>query len=106
MSTLHRGFLLRVLEEEVDFLVISMQAIDIDVDSNLEYSFVEPITAYSSVGQLVELSTYNYTDLFRINRDTGEVRVNKQLDITKVQKILYTVQAEDTSYPGQVGTGE
>lgn len=94
-------------DEAVDFLVISMQAIDIDENANLQYSFVEPITAYSLQGQLVDVYQYDYRDLFKINEKTGQVRVNKKLDITKVQKIIYTVKAVDLSAEGpeQSGTG-
>ena len=85
-----------------------MRAIDIDPDSVLRYSLVEPITAYDLKGQLVDVSQYDYRDLFRISPQSGEIRINKKLDITKVQKISYTVKAVDTTADGpeQSGTGK
>jgi len=54
------------------------------------------------------MDQYDYAGLFRIDRLSGDVRVNGELDITKVQKILYTVKAVDTSAEGpeQIGTGK
>lgn len=57
-------------------------------------------------GKSVNPDEYNFTTLFRIDSRSGDVRVNGDLDITKVQKIRYTVQAVDiAATPNQVGYG-
>jgi len=83
-----------------------MQAIDRDSDADLRYSFVEPITAHDISGLPVNTEDYNYIELFRIDSETGQVFVNRRLDIHQVERIQYTVQARDISADDseQVGT--
>ncbi|KAF6041176.1 hypothetical protein EB796_000514 [Bugula neritina] len=90
----------------IDFAVVSMQAIDRDSDADLRYSFVEPITAHDISGLPVNTEDYNYIELFRIDSETGQVFVNRRLDIHQVERIQYTVQARDISADDseQVGT--
>ena len=84
-----------------------MQAIDIDTNADLYYNFTSEVSAYNMAGQLVDVQVYNYLDLFRID-SAGQVFVNGRLDVSKVQRIIYGVQAIDkaaTSGPVQRGEG-
>ena len=71
-----------------------MQAIDIDTNADLYYNFTSEVSAYNMAGQLVDVQVYNYLDLFRID-SAGQVFVNGRLDVSKVQRIIYGVQAID-----------
>ncbi|XP_067945562.1 cadherin-87A-like [Watersipora subatra] len=89
----------------VGFVVVSMKAIDLDINALLHYSFIEPIEAYDTYYRLISLDAYNYTDLFRIHPSSGQVFVNAKLDINVVKRIVYTVQAIDTAASGPVQSG-
>lgn len=97
-----------VSDAAIDFAVVSIQAIDRDENAELRYSFTGTITAYNLQGQQVNVQDYDYTNLFRIDSGTGQVFVNRTLDVSRVQRVIYTVQAVDiAAYDGspQIGTG-
>ena len=95
-----------ILDAAIGFAVVAMQAIDIDTNADLYYNFTSEVSAYNMAGQLVDVQVYNYLDLFRID-SAGQVFVNGRLDVSKVQRIIYGVQAIDkAAISGPVQRGE
>ena len=95
-----------ILDAAIGFAVVAMQAIDIDTNADLYYNFTSDVSAYNMAGQLVDVQVYNYLDLFRID-SAGQVFVNGRLDVSKVQRIIYGVQAIDkAAISGPVQRGE
>ena len=95
-----------ILDAAIGFAVVAMQAIDIDTNADLYYNFTSEVSAYNIAGQLVDVQVYNYLDLFRID-SAGQVFVNGRLDVSKVQRIIYGVQAIDkAAISGPVQRGE
>lgn len=76
--------------------VLTVHAVDPDLNNNLNYSIIEPITATSKSGiQFNNTSVFDYKDAFRINPKTGEITVNKPLKHNLVTTVMITVKAQD-----------
>jgi hypothetical protein len=76
--------------------VLTVKALDPDLDAKLEYSIVEPIRAADRTGVALKSTIpYNYKTAFKINSATGEVFVAKPLDHQAAAVIIITVQATD-----------
>ncbi|XP_026729820.1 cadherin-23 isoform X2 [Trichoplusia ni] len=79
-------------------IVTQIVAYDTDVNAKLQYSIMEPIKALSKAGvQLKPNSPFDYTHMFRINEDTGEVIVNGTLDYSQASIAILTIKVVDVN---------
>lgn len=83
---------------KVGDVVAKIVAFDTDVSSKLKYSIVKPMRALSKAGvQLQPNSPYDYANLFHIEEDTGEIRVNGTLDYNQASIVILTVKVIDVN---------
>lgn len=76
--------------------IVQVKATDPDLNANLTYTIIEPITASSKSGlQLTNDSDFDFKNSIIINRTTGAVFLNKTLNSNDVSVIVVTVQVED-----------
>ncbi|XP_050441705.1 cadherin-23 [Adelges cooleyi] len=81
---------------EKNLVVFKVNAVDPDKNASVKYAIVEPIKASDKTGlPLKNSSLYNVKDLFSINRNTGEIKVNNTLSYQTASVIVLTVRAVD-----------
>uniref|UniRef100_A0A0L8G475 Cadherin domain-containing protein n=1 Tax=Octopus bimaculoides TaxID=37653 RepID=A0A0L8G475_OCTBM len=85
--------------------IIQLNAPDPDQTAKVQFSFTEPSNAINPNGLTVTKADYNYTNLFRLDPDTGKIFIAKALNRDRVSLITHTVQAVDTAAVDQTGTG-
>nr|XP_022319460.1 cadherin-23-like isoform X1 [Crassostrea virginica] len=91
----------------IGFSVHKMRAEDPDDQSTLNFFVVEPITAITPDGVLVDRSLYNITELFTIDQQSGDVKTKSRLDRDRASVVTLTVHVVDvTANPRQTGTGK
>lgn len=75
--------------------VISVKAIDSDMDSKIKYSITEPIHATSKSGFQIKSDSDDYKSAFAIDEYSGTITVNKKLDYNNFSSVTMTVEAKD-----------
>lgn len=81
---------------EIGSEVIIVRAFDPDLDANLSYAIIEPITASSKSGlKLSSESLFEYKHALVINQTTGAVTLNRTLNSNVVSVIVVTIQVTD-----------
>uniref|UniRef100_A0A182NH33 Cadherin domain-containing protein n=1 Tax=Anopheles dirus TaxID=7168 RepID=A0A182NH33_9DIPT len=81
----------------IDSEVLRVTAKDTDLNAQIEYTLVEPITAVTKGGiPLLTTSSYDYRQAFRIDRTNGTIFVNSTLNYNYAAVITLTVRATDT----------
>lgn len=83
---------------EINAEVLRVAATDSDLNSDIEYSIIEPIRATSKAGiQLASSSSspYDFKSAFKIDENTGMIMVNNTLDYNLASVIMITVKAID-----------
>ncbi|XP_062622203.1 cadherin-87A-like [Saccostrea cucullata] len=91
----------------IGFSVHKMLATDPDDQSQLNFFIVEPITAITPDGVLVDRNLYDITQLFSIEQQTGDVKTKSKLDRDRASVVTLTVNVVDiTASPRQTGTGQ
>ncbi|XP_056018521.1 cadherin-87A-like [Ostrea edulis] len=89
------------------FSVHKMRAADPDDQSQLNFFLVEPISAITPDGVLVDRNIYDITQLFTIDQQTGDVKTQSKLDRDRSSVVTLTVNVVDiTASPRQTGTGK
>lgn len=90
----------------IGYSVITVIGRDPDANAVLNYYFVEPKTAFSSLGNNVDRNVYDYTNLFIVEQSTGIVRTNSSLDRDLTSVLTYSLIVVDVSAnPPQTGSG-
>lgn len=94
---LRQGYTSHISERaEIGSNVINVTAKDPDLNSELSYSIIEPISALSKSGlKLNEESAVDFKHAMTINDTTGRITLNRTLDSSIVSVIVLTVQVED-----------
>ncbi|CAI9717000.1 cadherin-87A-like isoform X1 [Octopus vulgaris] len=85
--------------------IIQLNAYDADQSAKVQFSFAEPSNAINPNGLTVTKADFDYTNLFRMDPDTGKIFIAKDLNRDRVSLITHTVQAVDTAGVDQTGTG-
>ncbi|XP_055687294.1 cadherin-23 [Lutzomyia longipalpis] len=81
---------------EIGSKVLDVTATDTDLNSDIEYSIVEPIRATSKTGlQLTSTQVFNFKQAFRIDEKNGSIFVNATLDYNQASVIILTIRARD-----------
>ena len=76
-------------------VVVTLTADDDDRNADLEFDIVEPITARDKTGNaLTNRAAYDFSKAFRINPESGEIRVNERLSYNSAAVIVLTVKVE------------
>lgn len=76
--------------------VVDIKAIDPDLNANLSYSIIEPISASSKSGlKLSEDSEFDFRHAMIIDNVTGTILLNKTLNSNVVSVIVVTVKVVD-----------
>ncbi|KAL1131312.1 hypothetical protein AAG570_010930 [Ranatra chinensis] len=87
----------RHISERTDIgkTVVSVQALDPDSNSDLEYKLMD-VKAIDKTGvPVVHTHTYDYKNAFRINKTTGEIQVHSPLNHEAAATVILTVEATD-----------
>lgn len=83
---------------EIGEIVYKVNAFDPDRNASIKYAIVEPIKANDKTGlPLKNTSSYNFKDVFSINKLTGEIKVNSALSYQMASVIVLTIRAVDTN---------
>ncbi|BFZ17793.1 hypothetical protein BsWGS_20832 [Bradybaena similaris] len=85
--------------------VYQVSATDPDVNNKLSY-YMTAKEATDLSGDIVSATAYDFTKLFRLDPDTGNVIVNAPLDRDKASRITFELMVVDTNAsPQQSGNG-
>lgn len=80
----------------MDGEILTVTAIDTDLDSQIRYSIIEPIRAASKTGiQLTSIEPFNFHEAFKINATSGVISVRSSLNHDLAAVIMLTVRADD-----------
>ncbi|XP_065209802.1 cadherin-23 isoform X2 [Planococcus citri] len=93
----HRSYVSHIFQRMINGTsVIKVRATDSDYDSLLEYSLLKPfqITDRRGFTMVDELGIYN--DLFSIDKNSGDVKIQRALSEEFIRLITVTVQVRDT----------
>ena len=76
-------------------VVVQLTANDDDINADLEFDIVEPIRARDKTGNiLTNRAAYDFGKAFRIDPESGEIRVNEPLSYNSAAVIVITVKVE------------
>ena len=76
-------------------VVVQLTANDDDINADLEFDIVEPIRARDKTGNiLTNRAAYNFGKAFRIDPESGEIRINEPLSYNSAAVIVITVKVE------------
>jgi hypothetical protein len=76
-------------------IVVQLSAHDDDINADLEFDIVEPIRARDKTGNiLTNRAAYDFGKAFRIDPESGEIRVNEPLSYNSAAVIVITVKVE------------
>ena len=79
----------------VGTIVVTLSAYDEDINADLEYDIVEPIRARDKTGNvLTNRAGFDFGKAFRIDPESGEIRVNEPLSYNSAAVIVITVKVE------------
>ena len=78
--------------------VVTLTADDDDRTADLEFDIIEPITARDKTGNiLTNRAAYDFSKAFRIDPESGEIRINEPLSYNSAAVIVLTVKVEVSS---------
>ena len=76
-------------------VVVTLSAYDEDINADLEFDIIEPIRARDKTGNiLTNRAAFDFGKAFRIDPESGEIRVNEPLSYNSAAVIVITVRVE------------
>lgn len=84
-----------VPERNRDLEILKVKAIDSDQDAKLLYSIIEPVIATTKAGFKLDPTNFDYKSIFEINKDTGSIKLLKNLENSGLYSVTLTIKAQD-----------